>query len=144
MRITLCGSASLEKEFKELNKNLTLAGHSVYSLGAFPSEQGEKNWYTEYEKKILDQVHFDKIENSDAIYVISQNAELGESTANEVLHATELGKKIMSPYPLNFTYKAPKYGILEFQGKPIKYTRTCPFPGCFDKSLVPPCALCYE
>ena len=144
MYITLCGSASFEDRFKELNKHFTLAGHAVYSLGAFPSEQGGKNWYTEDQKKILDQVHFDKIKNSDVIYVISKNAELGESTSREVIYAAENKKGILSPYPLNFTYKSPTYGLIHVDGKPVEFIRTCPYNGCLDKTQTGPCALCYE
>lgn len=92
MRITLCGSARFEGEFKRLNEELTLRGHVVYSLAVFPSDKAAgKNWYTPVEKRMLDHVHFLKINNSDAIYVIAgaRPAEnyIGESTSREIAHA---------------------------------------------------------
>ena len=94
MRITLCGSARFEKEFHEWNKKLTLAGHVVYSLAVFPSQEDEKNWYTPEQKRMLDRVHFKKIENSDAILVLDVAGYIGESTAREVSHAKACIKRI--------------------------------------------------
>lgn len=102
MRITLCGSARFEKEFKDWNRWLTLAGHVVYSLAVYPSDMsGGKDWYGKEEKAMLDQVHKLKIDNSDAIVVITgahghtfMMRYVGESTHNEVNHAIACGKKV--------------------------------------------------
>lgn len=129
MKITLCGSARFEKEFKEINRRLTLAGHVVYSLAVYPSDMGEKVWYTPGEKKILDEVHKKKIDASDAIYVISPGGYIGESTKSEIDYALKTGKQVISAYPhsrFRLTY------------------RSCPYPGCSDPLNVGPCALCYE
>ena len=40
LTITLCGSARFEAEFHKWNKALTLSGHTVFSLGCFPSIEG--------------------------------------------------------------------------------------------------------
>lgn len=127
MKITLCGSAKFEDKFRKMDRKLTLAGHVVYNLAVYPSEMGDKNWYTDKEKEILDKVHKDKILNSDAIYVIAPGNYIGESTQSEIDFAKENGKKIMSANPL---------------GQGIE--RTCPFEKCFDPTIIPPCALCYE
>jgi len=61
MRITLCGSAKFEGMFHKWNKDLTLSGHTVYALAVYPSfMEGDKNWYDEKQKSILDQIHFEK------------------------------------------------------------------------------------
>ena len=81
MKLTLCGSAKFEKRFHEWNEKLTLAGHVVYSLGIYPSSKGgDKNWYSDDQKRMLDQVHFAKIDNSDGIVVLDQDGYFGQST----------------------------------------------------------------
>src|SRR5579863_9039742 len=87
MRITLCGSAKFENEFKEWNKKLTLAGHVVYSLACYPSDCGGKDWYNQDQKNMLDVMHLAKIDNSDAIVVINKDYYIGESTQREILYA---------------------------------------------------------
>jgi len=95
MKITLCGSARFEEYFKFWNEMLSLYGHTVYTLSVYPSQKEEgKDWYNEEEKKTLDQVHLDKISNSDAIFVINPFAYLGESTLKEIEFARRSGKEI--------------------------------------------------
>jgi hypothetical protein len=128
MKITLCGSAKFEQQFKEMNERLSLAGHVVYSLAIYPSDKGgDKDWYSPAQKERLDAVHFAKIRNSDAIYVIAPGNYIGESTQKEIDYARKLKKKIFSASPIDYLTK-----------------RTCPFAGCSDPLSVGPCALCYE
>lgn len=88
MRITLCGSARFEGAFHEWNKKLTLAGHTVYALAVYPSfMEGNKNWYNEDQKTLLDLVHLDKISNSEAIVVIDVDEYYGDSTKREIAWA---------------------------------------------------------
>lgn len=96
MIITLCGSARFEPFFKSWNLALTLSGHTVFSLAAYPSDKKcKKDWYDQNEKMLLDQAHFRKIAASDAIFVINAFAYIGESTSNEIMYANTLGKRII-------------------------------------------------
>lgn len=98
MIITLCGSARFEKHFKIWNEVLSLAGHEVFGLSAYPSDYaGVKSWYSDEQKIILDQVHKRKIDASDAIVVLNVHAYIGDSTMSEIDHAFAKGKKV---YPL--------------------------------------------
>src|SRR5258708_19926214 len=84
MRITLCGSARFESMFHKWNKDLTLAGHTLYDLAVYPSYMNDnKNWYNEEQKTILDLVHLNKILNSDAIVVIDVDEYYADSTRRE-------------------------------------------------------------
>lgn len=111
MIITLCGSARFEEAFKEWNKILTLQNHCVFSLGVYPSYEGEcKDWYTPEQKLILDAVHMAKIVASDAIFVLDLPAEdtktyIGESTRREIEFARAVNKRVY---------------YWSFQGKTIK------------------------
>lgn len=129
MKITLIGSARFENKFKEANRRLTLAGHVVYSLAVYPSDMSGKDWYTPEQKAMLDKVHKDKIEASDAVFLVQENGYIGESTRSEIEHARRLGKRLLCPYPLNFS-----------EG----FERTCSLSGCSDPTKQQPCAACYE
>lgn len=94
MKITLCGSAKFEKEFKEANKKLTLAGHVVYSLAVYPSDEGGKDWYNALEKQLLDIAHKKKIRNSDAVLLIAPGGYIGDSTKSELKYADAMNKPV--------------------------------------------------
>lgn len=95
MKITLCGSARFEEYFKFWNEMLSLYGHTVYTLSVYPSQkEAGKDWYNEEEKITLDQVHLDKIFNSEAILVLNPFAYLGDSTLREVEFAEKHGKQV--------------------------------------------------
>ena len=95
MIITLCGSARFESLFKVWNLALTLAGHTVFTISAYPSDRaGVKTWYTEAEKQLLDAAHLRKINASEAIFVINRFAYIGESTMGEIEHAKARNKSI--------------------------------------------------
>jgi len=94
MILTLCGSAKFEPWFHAWNKALTLSGHVVMSLGAFPSIEGEKNWYSDEQKLTLDMVHLSKIEESDGIVILNCFKYIGESTSREVEFAKVRDKRL--------------------------------------------------
>lgn len=99
MRITLCGSTKFIDAFNAWNARLTLAGHTVYSLGVFGKEAGDQGKdgnleVTERQKMMLDLVHLDKILNSDAIVVINQGGYIGASTRREIAWAALQGREI--------------------------------------------------
>lgn len=66
--ITLCGSTKFKNEFEQKNKELTLAGNIVISVGLF-GHSGDI--ITAYQKLMLDDLHKRKIDMADAIYVIN-------------------------------------------------------------------------
>lgn len=132
MRLTLCGSARFEEDFRRLDGLLTLGGHVVYNLAIYPSEREKKNWYTEEQKTILDKAHKLKIDNSEAIVVINRDGYIGDSTKSEIEHAIRTGK------PRYYTHLVP---TLDPSG-----IRWCPFNYCREagRLATPPCPVCYE
>ena len=121
MKITLCGTTKFKDEFLNVNLALTLQGHSVYSVSAFG--HADKHEWTEEQKTTLDLVHFAKIEDSDAIYVIDREnsalwggvSYIGFSTKREIEWAKMRGKIIM--YHSKSIFKAgygekPGYGLV--------------------------------
>jgi hypothetical protein len=98
-KITLCGSTKFKKEFEVINKQLSLEGHLVYSVAFFT--HADKIELTYDQKARLDSVHRQKIDNSEAIFVVDVNGYVGESTQNEIKYAQAGGKivKFLSNFP---------------------------------------------
>jgi hypothetical protein len=99
--ITLCGSTKFKAEFERLNKELTLKGNVVISLGTYEHSGDSEVWegmedgtYTKT-KLMLDEMHLQKIDMCDQIMVVNVGGYIGESTANEIEYAKLLGKDIL-------------------------------------------------
>ena len=90
--ITLCGSTRFKEDFERVNRNLTLMGYIVISVGAF-GHAGDN--FTEEQKVMLDDIHKRKIDMADAIYVINKNGYIGSSTRSEIQYAMRIGKQII-------------------------------------------------
>ena len=90
--ITLCGSTKFKEDFERVNRELTLAGNIIISVGCFGHMDMEP---TEEQKVMLDDIHKRKIDMADAIYVINKNGYIGSSTKSEIQYAREHGKRII-------------------------------------------------
>lgn len=93
--ITLCGSTKFKKEFIEITEKLTLQGAVVISVGLFGHADNKfGKVITPKVKKMLDDLHLQKIDMSDQIFVINVGGYIGESTRNEIEYAKKHGKII--------------------------------------------------
>lgn len=92
--ITLCGSTRFKEDFERVNKQLTLAGNIVISVGCF-GHSGDNEVWSEDTKEMLDDMHKRKIDMADAIYVINKDRYIGSSTRSEIQYAMRLGKQII-------------------------------------------------
>ena len=90
--ITLCGSTRFKEDFERVNRELTLMGNIVISVGAF-GHAGDT--FTDEQKVMLDDIHKRKIDMADAIYVINKDGYIGQSTRSEIAYAIRLGKQII-------------------------------------------------
>lgn len=70
----------------------TLQGHVVLSVGLFGHVEGLD--MSGQVKKMLDELHLDKIRMADEVLVINRGGYVGESTGREVEFARSLGKPI--------------------------------------------------
>jgi len=89
--ITLCGSTKFKDDFMRIQKDLTLAGNIVISVGCF-GHSGDV--LTADQKRMLDDMHKAKIDMANEIYVINKGGYIGESTKNEIEYAKTTGKTI--------------------------------------------------
>ncbi len=90
--ITLCGSIKFKDEFMKIQEKLILDGNIVFTPNFFNNVRKED--IDEKMKKMLDEMHKQKIDMSDEIYVINLGGYIGESTKAEIEYAKEKGKKI--------------------------------------------------
>ena len=98
--ITLCGSTRFKDEFLKVQKDLTLKGNIVISVGLFGHSGDSEVWENMNEgsltktKEMLDDMHKRKIDMADEIFVINVNGYIGESTKSEIEYAKSLGKMV--------------------------------------------------
>jgi len=90
--ITLCGSTRFKEDFERVNRELTLLGNIVISVGAF-GHAGDN--FTEEQKVMLDDIHKRKIDMADAIYVINKDGYIGASTRSEITYARKHNKQVI-------------------------------------------------
>ena len=98
--ITLCGSTRFKDEFIQAQKELTLKGNIVISVGLFGHSGDNEVWESMDEgtltktKEMLDDMHKRKIDMSDEIFVINVGGYIGSSTKSEIEYAKKTGKKV--------------------------------------------------
>ena len=91
--ITLCGSTKFKDKFLEVQKALTITGHIVITPGEYSKAEGEE--LPEETLKMFKELHKQKIDMADAIFVINYNGYIGESTKEEIEYAKSQNKIIM-------------------------------------------------
>ena len=98
--ITLCGSTKFKDEFMKVQKDLTLKGNIVISVGLFGHSGDNKVWENMDEgtltktKEMLDDMHKRKIDMADEIFVINVGGYIGTNTKSEIEYAKQTGKKV--------------------------------------------------
>lgn len=93
--ITLCGSTKFKEEFIKAQKELSLKGNIVISVGLFGHADGDYSTVLTDEIKImLDDMHKRKIDMSDEIFVINKGGYIGSSTRSEIEYAISTSKTV--------------------------------------------------
>ena len=96
--VTLCGSTRFKEQFMNAQKELTLKGYIVISVGLFGHSGDSEVWENMDEgtltktKEMLDDMHKRKIDMADEIFVINVNGYIGDSTKSEIEYAKRTGK----------------------------------------------------
>jgi len=91
--ITLCGSSRFKEQFLSEQKRLTLEGNIVITVGLFGHSGDDEVWIGNT-KEMLDDMHRQKIDLADEIFVIDPEGYLGHSTINEIAYANSKNKKV--------------------------------------------------
>ena len=98
--ITLCGSTRFKEQFIQVQKDLTLKGNIVVSVGLFGHTGDQEVWENMSEgtltktKEMLDDMHKRKIDMADEIFVVNVGGYIGDSTKSEIKYAQENGKVV--------------------------------------------------
>ena len=92
MIITICGSTRFKDQILDTARDLTLMGHIVLAPCVF--HHAEETELTTEEKIRLDNLHKEKINMSDAIFVVNVDGYIGESTYGEIDWATRMKKQV--------------------------------------------------
>ena len=98
--VTLCGSTRFKDEFMKAQKDLTLKGFIVISVGLYGHSGDAEVWENMDEgtltatKEMLDDMHKRKIDMADEIFVVNVGGYIGDSTKSEIKYAHEHGKKV--------------------------------------------------
>ena len=94
--VTLCGSMRFQKEMRKITQKLEIdEGYLVIQCVYFDSD----DTISEEARKKLGEIHYKKIEMSDAFYVVNVNGYIGDATKKEVEYAKSLQKEILSLEP---------------------------------------------
>lgn len=97
--VCLCGSTRFKDEFIKANRDLTLQGKIVLTVGMFGHHEGlDMNSET---KKMLDELHKRKIDLADEVLVLNVGGYIGQSTMSEILYAEEHRKPVFYLEPFD-------------------------------------------
>lgn len=91
--ITLCGSTKFKTEFEKVAKYLTLKGNVVLSLNVFSHADGLI--LSDEEINTLHQVHRQKIDMADLVFIINKDGYIGSDLKNEIIYSVDKKKKII-------------------------------------------------
>ena len=92
MVVTICGSTRFKDEIMAAAKELTLQNHIVLAPFVF-HHADEEDMSTELKIR-LDNLHKEKINMSDAIFVVNKDGYIGESTYGEIDWAQRMKKEV--------------------------------------------------
>lgn len=93
--VTICGSMKFIDKMKEVATRLEIENKYIVIQCVYTNDK-----LNEEEQQILSELHYKKINISDAIYVVNVNGYIGSSTIKEIQYAKTLGKEIMYLEPI--------------------------------------------
>ncbi len=107
--VCLCGSTKFKEAYEIANRQETLKGKIVLSVGMFGHLEGmDMNGEV---KKMLDELHLRKIDLADEVLILNVESCIGESTQREIDYAYVEGKELRFWQPVSNEYRA-RYGAL--------------------------------
>lgn len=93
--VTICGSMKFVEQMKKVAVILEVKNKYIVIQCVYTDDKLNKE-----EQNILSELHYKKIDISDAIYVVNVNGYIGSSTIKEIQYAKTLGKEIMYLEPI--------------------------------------------
>lgn len=93
--VTICGSMKFVEQMKKVAVILEVKNKYIVIQCVYTDDKLNKE-----EQNILSELHYKKIDISDAIYLVNVNGYIGSSTIKEIQYAKTLGKEIMYLEPI--------------------------------------------
>lgn len=93
--VTICGSMKFKDKMMEVAKELEVKNKYVVIQCIYSN-----NKFSKEKQQVLADLHYKKIEISDAIYVVNVDGYIGSSTNKEIEYAKKLGKEVMYLEPI--------------------------------------------
>lgn len=90
--VTICGSMKFQKQMMEIAQKLELEEKCVVIQCVYFDKD---KVLTSQEIAALSELHYRKIDISDAIYVVNVGNYIGESTQKEIAYARSLNKEVL-------------------------------------------------
>jgi len=91
--VVLCGSLRFKKLFAETELYFVLSGWIVLTPCCMYVDAQRTDTYIQH-KEVFDEMHKQKIDLADAVFVINKDGYIGESTRNEIDYAKSKDKII--------------------------------------------------
>ena len=95
--VTICASMKFKDKMMEVARDLEIKNKYVVIQCVYSNDK-----FNEEEQVLLADLHYKKIDISDAIYVVNVDGYIGTSTKKEIEYAKPLNKEIFSLKPLNY------------------------------------------
>ena len=95
--VTICGSMKFKDKMMEVARDLEIKNKYVVIQCVYSNDK-----FNEEEQVLLADLHYKKIDISDAIYVVNVDGYIGTSTKKEIEYAKLLNKEIFSLEPINY------------------------------------------
>lgn len=95
--VTICGSMKFKDKMMEVARDLEIKNKYVVIQCVYSNDK-----FNEEEQVLLADLHYKKIDISDAIYVVNFDGYIGTSAKKEIEYAKLLNKEIFSLEPLNY------------------------------------------
>ena len=89
--VTICGSMKFKDKMMEVARDLEIKNKYVVIQCVYSNDK-----FNEEEQVLLADLHYKKIDISDAIYVVNVDGYIGTSTKKEIEYAKSLNKEIFS------------------------------------------------
>lgn len=93
--VTICGSMKFKEKMMEIAKDLEINDKYVVIQCVYSNDK-----FSENEQQILADLHYKKIDISDAIYVVNVDGYIGSSTNKEIEYAKKMGKEVIYLEPI--------------------------------------------
>jgi len=92
--VCLCGSTRFQEAYQQANREETLAGRIVLSVGFFVRSNDPVEQVTDGQKAMLDELHLRKIDLASEVLILNVGGYIGQSTRRELEYARSQGKRI--------------------------------------------------